>query len=86
MTEELYADHMDQVFRVEREGSLGTPVAHLQDGHSSRSGWFAFDALKEKMENLNVRNLFCISHSTTWSQTNDRGFVSFNLLNAAFLF
>lgn len=73
--EEIYLDHLEEVFRISRDNHE-IPVLHLQDGHVSRSGWSSLPTVAEHMEKLNVRNSFVISHTTTWSQTNDRGFSS----------
>jgi hypothetical protein len=49
------------------------PFVHLHDGHATRSGWNTAKKLMAQMGNRSVHCFFGMSHSSTWSQTNDLG-------------
>ncbi len=72
--EEIYKRHVTSVFRDARpKGSAGHPLLHLNDSHSSRSGFRAAKVLIPIMAHMHVQTQFGQSHTTTFTQSNDRG-------------
>jgi hypothetical protein len=49
------------------------PFVHLHDAHSTRSSWRVSSVLMQDMSDIHVLCFFGMSHTSTWSQTNDLG-------------